>query len=121
MTEEEKRAQREELTEEQLAIFDILTRPDPVLTDKEKDEAKKVAKELLSQLKANKLVLDWRKKPQSAATVRKTIRDALNRLPAPYTGDIKKAKADLTYCHIYDSYFGPDRNIYRASFRTPAS
>ena len=115
LTEEEKRAQREGLTEEQLAVFDILTRPDPVLTDKEKDEVKKVAKELLTQLKANKLVLDWRKKPQSTALVRKTIRDALNGLPASYTIDIKKAKADLTYCHIYDSYFGPDQSIYQAS------
>jgi type I restriction enzyme R subunit len=118
LTDEEKRAQREGLTEEQLAVFDILTRPDPVLTDKEKDEVKKVAGELLTQLKANKLVLDWRKKPQSSALVRKTIRDALNRLPAPYTRDIKKAKADLTYCHIYDSYFGPDQSIYQASAQT---
>jgi type I restriction enzyme R subunit len=118
LTEEEKRAQREGLTEEQLAVFDILTRPDPVLTDKENDEVKKVAKELLAQLKANKLVLDWRKKPQATALVRKTIRDALNQLPAPYTGDIKKAKADLTYCHIYDSYFGPDQSIYQASAQT---
>ena len=118
LTEEEKRAQREGLTEEQLAVFDILTRPDPVVTDKEKDEVKKVAKELLAQLKANKLVLDWRKKPQATALVRKTIRDALNRLPAPYTGDIKKAKTDLTYCHIYDSYFGPDQSIYQASAQT---
>lgn len=120
LTEEEKRAQREGLTEEQLAVFDILTRPDPVLTDKEKDEVKKVAKELLTQLKANKLVLDWRKKPQSTALVRKTIRDAINGLPAPYTMDIKKAKADLTYCHIYDSYFGPDQSIYQASAQPPA-
>jgi type I restriction enzyme R subunit len=46
MDEEEQRAAREELTEEELAIFDLLTRPDPPLTKVEQVAVKAVAKEL---------------------------------------------------------------------------
>jgi type I restriction enzyme R subunit len=53
---EEKRAISENWAEEKLAIFDLLTKPDISLTEKEKHEIKKVAKELLSTLKPEKLV-----------------------------------------------------------------
>ena len=39
------------LTEEELTIFDLLTKSDPVLTKAEEREVKKVAKELLQKLK----------------------------------------------------------------------
>jgi type I restriction enzyme R subunit len=45
---EDKRAIAENLEEEELAIVDLLTKPDITLTEKEKLEVKKVAKELLS-------------------------------------------------------------------------
>ena len=47
LSEEEKRGIAEQLTEEELAIFDLLTKPDVVLTKAEEREVKKVAKELL--------------------------------------------------------------------------
>jgi len=53
---EEKRAISENFAEEELAIFDLLTKPDITLTEKEKHEIKKVAKELLLTLKQEKLV-----------------------------------------------------------------
>jgi type I restriction enzyme R subunit len=53
---EDKRAISENWAEEKLAIFDLLTKPDISLTEKEKHEIKKVAKELLSTLKPEKLV-----------------------------------------------------------------
>ncbi|HAG80098.1 MAG TPA: hypothetical protein DCL61_02780, partial [Cyanobacteria bacterium UBA12227] len=59
---EEKRAISENLDEEELAIFDLLTKPDITLTEKEKLDVKKVAKELLETLKQEKLVLDWRRR-----------------------------------------------------------
>ena len=49
---EDKRALSEKLTEEELAIFDLLTKPEITLTEKEKVEIKKVAKELLAQATA---------------------------------------------------------------------
>jgi type I restriction enzyme, R subunit len=57
LSEEEKRGISEHLTEEELVIFDLLTKPEMKLTNLEEREVKKVAKELLESLKREKLVL----------------------------------------------------------------
>lgn len=112
LTEEEQRAHRENLSEEELAIFDLLTQPEPVLSEKEKDEVKKVAKELLGKLKAEKLVMDWRLKTQTKAEVERTIRDFYLRLPTPYTPELKKDKRAKTYSHIFENYWGGNHSVY---------
>ncbi|MEZ5951216.1 MAG: DUF3387 domain-containing protein [Planctomycetaceae bacterium] len=61
LSKEDKRAVSEQLTEEELALFDILTKPEIDMTKDEKEEVKKVARMLLQTLKEAKLVLDWRK------------------------------------------------------------
>ena len=66
---EEQRGIAEGLTDEELALFDILTKPEPVLTKAEEAEVKKVCRELLATLKREKLVLDWREKQQAKAGV----------------------------------------------------
>lgn len=115
LTEEEQRAHRENLTEEELAIFDLLTKPEPELTEKEKDEVKKVAKELLAKLKAEKLVLDWKLKTQTKADVERTIRDYFIQLPKAYTVELKKEKRAKTYAHIYENYFGAGQSVYQGA------
>jgi type I restriction enzyme R subunit len=112
LTEEEQRAHREMLTQEELAIFDLLTQPEPKLSDKEVDEVKKVAKELLAKLKAEKLVLDWKLKTQTKADVERTIRDYYIKLPSTYTPELRREKRVKTYAHIYENYFGGGRSIY---------
>ena len=49
------------MTEEELAIFDLLTQPEPELTDEERDVVRASAKSLLEHLH-EKLVQDWRLK-----------------------------------------------------------
>jgi len=118
LREEEKRGLAEALTEEELALFDLLTRdPEPDLTEKEKRQVKSAARELLETLKRGRLVLDWRKRQQSRAQVLITIQDVLDRqLPRKYGPELYRRKCDVVYQHIYDSYFGQDRSIYsRAS------
>ncbi len=66
LSDEQHRHLRENMTEEELVIFDILTRPSPELSAEERDEVKKVARQLLERLKAL-LVLDWRKRQSSRA------------------------------------------------------
>ena len=44
LSDEQQRHVRENMTEEQLVIFDILTRPAPELSDAERAEVKKVAR-----------------------------------------------------------------------------
>src|SRR5205807_9506392 len=51
LTQEQQRHVREQLTENELTVFDILTRPGPDLTFEERDEVKKVARQLLQRLK----------------------------------------------------------------------
>ena len=114
---EEQRAMRENLNEEELALFDILTRPEPELSDGEVAEVKKVARELLARLKAEKLVLDWREKMQARAGVQQTIRVAFRTLPAVYSADLKRVKTNLTYAHIYDSYSGAGESVYETAGR----
>jgi type I restriction enzyme R subunit len=113
LTQEEQRATRENLSEEELAIFDLLTQPEPELTEKEKDEVKKVAKDMLAKLKAEKLVLDWKLKTRTKADVERTIRDFYIRLPGAYTPELKKEKRAKTYAHIYENYFGAGLSVYQ--------
>ena len=63
--------------EEELVVFDLLTRPGPDLSTEERDEVKKVARQLLAQLKAI-LTLDWQKTAQARARVRDAIEETLD-------------------------------------------
>jgi type I restriction enzyme R subunit len=113
LNEEEKRGVSQGLTEEELTIFDMLTKPEMKLTKAEEQEIKKVSKELLATLKKEKLVLDWRKKQQSRANVRICIENILDRLPPIYTKEIYNQKCEYVYQHVYDSYYGEGRSVYR--------
>ncbi len=112
MTIEDQRAVAEGLTEEELALFDILTKPEPMLTRAEEADVKKVCRELLATLKREKLVLDWREKQQAKAGVMQTLKLEMRRLPAAYTKDIRVEKLARTYAHVYDHYFGTDRSAF---------
>jgi len=109
---EEQRGVAEGLSEEELAIFDILTKPEPMLSKAEEAQVKKVCRELLATLKREKLVLDWREKQQAKAAVMQTLKVELRRLPAQYTRDLRAEKMARAYAHVYDHYFGADRSAF---------
>ncbi len=109
---EEKRGVSEGLTEEELAIFDLLTKPDMTLTKKEEAQVKKLARELLEQLKREKLVLDWRKTQATRAAVRVAIEDKLDELPPLFVKDIYNRKCDAVYQHLFENYYGEGRSVY---------
>lgn len=109
---EEKRGIVEKLSEEELAIFDLLTRPEMTLGKKEELQVKRVAQKLLETLKEEMFVLDWRKRQQSRAAVLVSIEETLDILPRIYTPELFQNKCDLVYQHVYDSYFGPEQSIY---------
>jgi type I restriction enzyme R subunit len=114
LQEEDQRAIKEQLSEEELAVFDLLTKPDMKLTKKQEQEVKKVAKALLETLKREKLVLDWRKRQQSRAAVRQCIEVFLDQLPEAFTTERYHTKCDVVYQHVYDNYFGRDSSAYTA-------
>ncbi|WP_276968405.1 type I restriction enzyme endonuclease domain-containing protein, partial [Metallibacterium scheffleri] len=101
---EEQRAVAENLSEEELALFDILTKPEPKLSNAEQAEVKRVCRELLATLKREKLVLDWREKQQAKAAVMQAIRLQMRQLPPAYTREVQQEKFARTFAHIYDHY-----------------
>ena len=112
LTEEEARALSEGLDEEQLAIFDLLMRPAPDLSEDEKTQVKQVAEELLAILKRGKLVLDWRKQQATRAAVRVAVEETLDRLPEKFTRQIYAQKCDAVYQHVFDSYWDDGHSVY---------
>jgi len=104
LMEEEKRAIRQNLTEEELTLFDLLTKPDLHLTVPEADKVKKVARKMLNRLKQEKLVLDWRKKQQTRADVRLCIEECLDYLPERFEKTLFQQKCEMVYQYIFDMY-----------------
>jgi type I restriction enzyme R subunit len=113
LNEEEKRGIAENLTEEELVLFDLLTKPDVTLTRQEEIDVKKAAKALLETLKKEKLVLDWRKRQTTRAMVRYTIETVLNDgLPRAYSKELYERKCDAVYQHFYEAYSGQSNSLY---------
>jgi type I restriction enzyme R subunit len=101
MEEEERRAAREGLTEDELAIFDLLTQPEPKLTRAQEVEVKKVARELLLKLH-DQLDFEWRKTQETRGVVQFTIRQTLNELPEePYPQELYDTKVDAVWAYIF--------------------
>jgi len=110
---EEQRGLAEGLNDEQLAIYDLLTRPGPDLTEAERKDIKRVAETLLATLKRDKLVLDWRKGQRTRAAVQVEIEKELDGgLPPAYDASLFQQKADAVFAHVFDSYWDDGRSVY---------
>ena len=116
---EEQRADSEDLSEEELAVYDILTKPEPLLTMPQREEVKTAVKGLLESLKQDNLVLDWRKQQQLRAQTEMTVQTILDEgLPDCYTDDLFSQKSEAVYQHVYDSYYGEGKSIYTETITT---
>jgi type I restriction enzyme, R subunit len=116
LNEEEQRGVSEQLNEEELAVFDLLTKPHIELSDADREKVKATARELLATLKAGKLVLDWRKRQQARAEVQVSIEKLLDQgLPRAYTPELFEQKATAVFQHVYDAYYGAGRSVYAAA------
>ena len=84
LSEEGKRAVREDLNEEELAVLDMLGR-DKKISDPEKAELKDIAKQLLERLKEKEFrIIHWADKEQTASAVKVVIKNYLfDKLPYP--------------------------------------
>ena len=115
LNEEDQRGVSEQLTEEELALFDLLIKPPIQMSNADRDKVKATARELLTTLKSGKLVLDWRKRQQSRAEVKVTIEKLLDKgLPGAYTPELFEQKSVAVFQHVYDAYYGPGRSVYAA-------
>ena len=117
LTVEEQRAVRENLEDQEaLAIFDLL-REGKKLEGKDLKQVKKVARETLDKLKAEKLKIErWRESRQITAQVKGIIYDNLLWLPEEtYTDEDVSLKTVNVYQHIYSSYYGGGKSVYQMS------
>jgi type I restriction enzyme R subunit len=111
LSEEEERAVREGLSEPELAVFDLLTKPDPELTDDERDEVKRIARKLMEHIQ-DKLVLDWRRKAETREAARVLVKDVLDELPEAYKPEIWERKAEIVFSHIFASFYDDGASVY---------
>lgn len=110
LDEEGQRAAREGLTEEELAIFDLVTQGGTELSTRDEQAVKAMARHLVEKLKGSALVLDWRKKQQTKARVKRAIRDELRGIGAD-SAELDALLKSL-YAHVYESYTDSGKNVY---------
>ena len=111
LSKDEQRTAREGLSEPELAVFDLLTEPDPVLTEEQRTEVKKIARKLLEHI-ADRLVLDWRKKAETREAARVLVKDVLDDLPDAYDRQTWQRKTDVVFNHIFASYYDDGHSVY---------
>ena len=106
LSDEEQRHVRERLTEEELTVFDLLTRPGPDLAPAERDEVKKVARHLLDRVHvALAQNVNWRGKVQARAQVREAIASVLDEgLPRAFTPEIYHRKCAVLFEHVFETF-----------------
>ncbi len=110
---EEERHVRENLSEEELAVFDLLTRPGPELDKDEVKTVKAVCRELLAKLKTERLVLAWRERRTTRAAVRIEIEKMLDAgLPEKYTSDLFEQKCGALFQHMLEKYPDENKSVY---------
>jgi type I restriction enzyme, R subunit len=103
MKEEEMRAFKVGLTEEELQLFDLLKKEK--LNKDEEQKVKLAAKNLLHRLKEGRpkvLINDWHKDLQTKLQVQAAIKKVLDAsLPESYDREIYSTKCDAVYDHYY--------------------
>jgi type I restriction enzyme, R subunit len=105
MSEEEKRAAKNEMTEQEQELFDLLKKEK--LTKTEEKSVKLAAKTLLEKLYYSKntiLVQEWHKEKSTQEKVKWEIQQILgNLLPEPaYNRMVFSQKVDITFQHFYE-------------------
>lgn len=112
LSNEEKRAAKEGLTEEYLVVFDLLEKPN--LSSREREKLKKVSSDLLEKLKTViKNIDNWREKTQSQSTIKTEIYNYLYEyLPESYEEYEIDEKKEIIYKHFFFNYGDVRSNIY---------
>lgn len=112
LDEEQRRSTREGLTEAELAVFDLLTHPEPKLTKAEEAAVKKVSRELLAKLQKELLVTRWQENVQTRDAVKSEIRFKLNELPeSPYPEDVWNEKVEAVWAFVFSHMGGTEDGV----------
>ena len=99
---EQERAARENLSDEELAVFDLLKRDD--LTKADRERVKQASREMLNSIKARLAELDrfWEKEQTKGEVEAFILDEVFIKLPSPpFTPEEKKLVADNVYAHVW--------------------
>jgi type I restriction enzyme R subunit len=107
---EEKRTVREGLSEEELAVYDLIIQGAP-LSEKGRNKVKEIAKALTEKMQEI-LVIDWRKKQRTKARVKNMIEEVLDGLPESYDDELWPKTCSDVYMHIFEKYPGLGHSAY---------
>jgi type I restriction enzyme R subunit len=113
LSEEQQRTAREGLSEAELAVFDLLARPDPPLSEGEREQVKAIARKLMHHIQ-DRLVLDWRRKVETREAARVLVKDVLGELPDVYDEEIWNRKVGVVFDHIFASFYDDGGNVYES-------
>ena len=112
LSQEQQRHIRENLSEEELAMFDILLQSAPDLSDSDRAKVKQSARELVQRIK-DLLVLNWQQKFDARAKLKVVIEEALDTgLPRAYTPELYQQKCEAVFAHIEQAYPERDQSVY---------
>jgi type I restriction enzyme R subunit len=112
LSQEQQRHIRENLSEEELVMFDILLQSAPDLSDSDRAKVKQSARELVEKFK-KLLVLNWQQKSEARAKLKLLIQDALDiGLPRAYTPELYQQKCEAVFAHIEQAYPERDQSVY---------
>jgi type I restriction enzyme R subunit len=112
LSQEQQRHIRENLSEEELAMFDILLQSAPDLSDSDRAKVKQSARELVERIK-ELLVLNWQQKSSARAKLKLQIEEALDiGLPRAYTPELYQQKCQAVFSHIEQAYPERDKCVY---------
>ena len=99
------------LTEEELAFYDALTKPQAIKDFYENDELIAITKELTETLRKNKTI-DWTKRESARARMRMLIKRLLKQHRYPPEGMEDAVQTVMTQCELWtDNIMDVDKNI----------
>lgn len=88
------------LTDEEVAFYDALTKPQAVKDFYENDQLIAMTKELTDTLRRNKTI-DWQKKESARALMRKSIKRLLKKYNYPPEGQDDALQTVMTQCELW--------------------
>ena len=109
------------LTEEELAFYDALTKPEAIKDFYENTELVALTKELTETLRKNKTI-DWQKRDDARAKMRMMIKKLLKKYKYPPEGMDDAMETVMIQCELWtDNNDMGDRLTAYASALTPAT
>ena len=91
------------LSEEELAFYDALTRPEAIKDFYENDELIAITKELTEALRKNQTI-DWQKRDSARARMRMMIKRLLKKHHYPPVGMEDAVQTVMTQCELWTDY-----------------